>query len=239
MHVTLNGNFLNECVLLQKKLDLLKQSDEIDTGRDLLMLFDECQWRAIKIDILNELRRFPQPRVLEFLFRIALDQSDLPLCHGAVQALGRSGSPMAARFLVQFFSYCLETVKPFVISALGQLQDRTLASELMALLPTALKDKQSLLVRNTVLTLAALKVTKVVPYLQELALTGRESQECLSALLALGKISRDTSWFCANEKFFVDVMGIFVRRPNHACETSEEAQMQGGGRTGPERTSCT
>lgn len=188
---------------MNKTLEALRVRSDSDAGRELLFLYEECLWRSTRLDILHELGRFAQPRVLEFLMRVAAEESDIPFAEAAVCALGRSGAPLASRFLAQFFETCSNTLKPSVVVALGRLGERSVVPALLALLPKALAEGQSLLARNTLLTLAELRATEAIAFLQDMALHAKDPDVVLSALMALGKVSRDPAWFDALEGRFV------------------------------------
>ena len=187
---------------MEKKLELLAASVDPATGRELLFLYEECQWRTTRLQILHMLHRFPQPRVLEFLMRVAWNEADIPMCEAAIWSLGKSKAGMASRFLVHFFETCSDVVKPFVIVALGHLGERALVPELLKLLPTFAQGQQTLLFKNTLLTLAELKVSEVVPFLENFASTATDIQVAMSALLALGKVSRKAEWFENRERLY-------------------------------------
>ena len=118
---------------MDETLQRLRVSDDPQAGRELLFLYEECAWRATRLGVLRELHRFGQPRVLEFLMRVATAQDDIPLCEAAIESLGRSKARVAARFLAASLDTCIEPVKPAVIVALGRLGELSVASRAMSL----------------------------------------------------------------------------------------------------------
>jgi len=162
-----------------------------EAARELIQIFNECQWRSTKIQVLKALSKFPTQRSLEFLFRIAQEEKDVPLAEIAVRALGHSHHILAARFLVHLYENGPALLKPYIIGALGNIPDRTLAEDLLKELPLAIETNQMLLVKNLVLTLGELKVKEALPVLDCLALRKEHPQMAHSALMSIGKIARD------------------------------------------------
>lgn len=173
-------------------IELLSASSESsDSTRELIHIFEECQWRDTRLQIIRTLSRNPNQRGLEFLFRLARTPDDLPIAEAAIWSLGQSHQRLAALFLVNFYTNCDELLRPAVVGALGQIPDRTLAKEFLTQLQPAVQAKNNSLVKNLVLTLGELKVKEALPQLQELALQKHNTSISLSALIAIGKIARD------------------------------------------------
>ena len=170
---------------------LLGSMADPNAARELISLFSECEWRSTKLQIIRAISQNPGNRGLEFLFRLAQEKQDIPIAEAAVWALGQTHHVLAARFLVSFYADCGEFLKPTVVGALGQLPDRRLAREFVEELPRALKANQSALVKNLVLTLGELKVREALPLLESLASDRLQPAIALSALVSIGKISRD------------------------------------------------
>lgn len=166
-----------------------------DASRELITLYQDCEWRTTRLQILSALSRYPTQRSLEFLFKVAQEPKDIPIAQAAVSALGQSHHPLAARFLVNFFSTCSEFIRPSVVGALGQCPDRTLAPDFIKILPVAITAEDHDLVKQLILTLGELKVHEALPFLIKVAsdtrVIGQQPQVALSALLAIGKVARD------------------------------------------------
>ncbi len=163
-----------------------------DIVRDLIQLYHDCHWRSTQLQIIRDLAENPTQRALEFLFQLAMkDAQDIPIAEAAVRSLGQTQHPLAARFLVQFFHSCSDALRPTVIGALGAIPDRTLAVDFLKLLPVAIAEKKTLLVRNLVLTLGELKVKEALPYLIDVAKQKLQGSIATSALISIGKIARD------------------------------------------------
>lgn len=172
-------------------VDVLSEIQEVDAQRELVLLFQECQWRTTQMQIIRGLSRYPNQRSLEFLMRLARNEADIPMSEAAIWSLGQSGHMLAARFLVNTYANCSKLLKPAIIGALGQIPDRTLANDFLAELVDSIATRQLLLVKNLVLTLGNLKVAEALPQLAQVAADRAHVQIRLSALVAIGKISRD------------------------------------------------
>lgn len=183
-------------------VDILGAISEPDATRELLQLYAECQWRTTRFQIIRALSKNPTPRSLEFLMTIAKDPTDVPLCEAAVWALGESHSPQAGRFLVHLFAHCRESIRPYVVGALGRIPDNTLQKELLQLLEKSIATNESVLTRHLVSTLSELRSQAARPLvLSLLGLTGNPAL-ARTALLGLGKLSRNVSELQPYEKFF-------------------------------------
>ncbi len=171
-------------------IELLASSTDPAAARELIQFYQDCQWRETRLRIIRALAKHPSPRSFEFLFKLCQEPKDLPIAEAAISALGQTHHPRAARFLVLFYEKCSEFIKPSVIGALGRIPDRTLAQEFLRVLPEAVKTQQLTLAKHLILTLGELKVHEALPELQRLASDGGPAL-ALSALVAIGKISRD------------------------------------------------
>lgn len=159
--------------------------------RELIQIYKYCEWRETKLQIIRELSRYPTQRALEFLFKLAQTPDDIPIAEAALWSLGQTHQRIAALFLTQFYPTCGDILKPTVVGALGQIPDRTLAKELLSELPKAWQAKKLTLTKNLILTLGELKVQEALPTLLELALQKSHAPIAQSALLAIGKLSRN------------------------------------------------
>ena len=104
-------------------LTLLNDLLEPERTRELIWFADECQWRETRIDIIRTLGVKPLQRGLEFLIYLATDDTDLGMCREAITALGRSQTPLAARYLATRYQTGPESLKPYIAYALGELLD--------------------------------------------------------------------------------------------------------------------
>jgi HEAT repeat protein len=183
-------------------VDILGSISEPDATRELLQLYVECQWRTTRFQIIRALSKNPTPRSLEFLMSIAKDPTDVPLCEAALWALGQSRSPQAGRFLVHLFAGCRESIRPYVVGALGRIPDNTLQAELVELLAKAIDSNESLLTRHLVSTLSELRSAAARPLIHSLLARPGNPTLARTALLSLGKLSRDVGDLKAYEKHF-------------------------------------
>ena len=147
-----------------------------ELGRDLIEEFEDCSWRETKLEILKELCHYPQPRIIEFLIHCGSQDLDLPLAEAAIGSLGRSKSPLAARFLLHFLDECAQSLQPAVVSALGQIRFSPAGPALLLLFQSAQKQKLSLLSRNCLLALAELKIPETVNLLESACIETKLSQ---------------------------------------------------------------
>lgn len=170
-------------------VQLVDQLPEPERTRELLQFFHDCQWRETQIAILRALATQPLPRALEFLIHRMHNTDDLGLCREAIAALGRSAAPLAARALATHYVHGPAALKPYIAQALGELQDRTLTTQFMQDLQTAMAQQQVLWAQSLVFALAELKVDACLPDLLRLRHAPSRSM-ALAALLAIGKLAR-------------------------------------------------
>ena len=171
-------------------INLLDQLPEPERSRELIQLAVDCQWRETRVAIVRVLARKPTQRGLEYLIHLAADEADLGLAREAIDALGRSRSTLAGRFLATRYHMGAPALKPYVAHALGELMDRTLADTFLADLVAANELEQVLWTQSLALALAELKAGDCVPAL--LAMLHAEPRAvAVSALLALGKVARE------------------------------------------------
>jgi hypothetical protein len=172
-------------------MEQLVRSDDPDASRALLRHYGECGWRETRLKIIQILGRHPRQRHLEFLFRLALDTSDISIAQAAIDSLGSSHRPLAARFLNHLYRHCAEELRPSVVAAVGELPDRTLVPELLQELQRSTGDGRLLLTRNIILTLGELKASEALPHLESILRQGRDRRLALAALIAVGKVGRN------------------------------------------------
>jgi HEAT repeat protein len=185
------------------------ESAEPGADRELIELFHDCQWRTTRLRVARALGRRPTSRSLQFLFRLARTPGDLPMAEAALWALGQSRHRLAGRFLSSFLPACSDELRPAVVSALGQVPERSAAPALLDLLPEAIGAGRWALVKNLVLALGELKSQEALPLLRRLATSagggsGPGRYVALGALVSIGKIAREPSWVDPCEPFFRD-----------------------------------
>ncbi len=185
----------------REAIEVLGTVGDADAARELVQLYRDCEWRATRFACLRALGRNTSQRGLEFLFRVARG-NDMPLAETAIWALGQTHSPLAARFLTSFYQCASETLKPAVAGAIGQIPDPNLAGLFLKDLAIARASKNISLMKNLVLTLGELRMGEAVPLLIELAKDRTHQPVSLSALVSLGKISRDPSVMKSLEPLF-------------------------------------
>ncbi len=188
-------------------IEFLIQLPEAEASRELLLLYRLSLWRSTRMRIVQALARTPSLRALEFLIRLACDETDLLFCEQAIWALGRSGKPFAARFLCNLLENCSAVVRPSVVMALGESLDCTMSSLFLAELSSLSSVTDSVLAKNLALTLAQLKEPKVQPVLEQIVSVSNQPHLVYGALLALGKVARSTEFLDAQEgKFQRDIL---------------------------------
>lgn len=182
---------------------LIEALPEPERTRELIQLAHESRWRETQIAIVQALSRQPTQRGLEFLIHLAADDHDLSLCREAIAALGRSRAPLAARYLATRYCVGPAALKPYLAHALGELLDGALITQFVKDLHEACQSEQILWAQSLVLALTELKVSDCVDTLVKLSRAEPRSI-AMSALLALGKLSRDPSILDASASDFGD-----------------------------------
>lgn len=174
-------------------LNQLAELKNSDSNRELIHIFNECQWRETKFQVIQVLATFPDHRALEFLIQLSCQTVDLPIAEAAIKSLGESKNKTAARFLNQYFKVGPQALKPSIVLALGRIPDGTLISDFIEALPKAYQQQEYMLVKNLILTLGELKAQRAQPFLLEIAKNKQHRDLALSAIVSLGKIARDPS----------------------------------------------
>ncbi len=85
-----------------KKIDTLGRMGDTNATRLLLNLYGRSMWRETRIDIIRALSFCNNDRSLEFLIKIARDQSDLQLAGEAILAIGQTASALGGEVLLSF-----------------------------------------------------------------------------------------------------------------------------------------
>lgn len=199
-------------------VDILGGIDDPQAQRDLLLFYKTCQWRSTRRRIIRSLSRYPTGRTIEFLIGIASDEADMPLCEEALWALGRSHHPLAARYLNQAYCDGSDLKRPFVVAAIGQIPDGSLAPRFLEALPQALERQQVLLAKHLMLTLAELRHQPVIPHLRRVLQEQRDRALTLCAVIALGRLARDAQ--------VLDPLEEVLRRDLFEYHLLESAQAQ-------------
>ena len=182
-----------------EQLALLKNTDSM---RELIHIFNECGWRETQFQVLKVLPYFIDQRGLEFLYQVALQEKDYPMAEAAIYALSETKNTWAALFIAEMYLNCKDNLKPACALALGQISHRALLNELMTDLDSALKNQSTLLAKNIILTLGELKAHQSVPSLMQVAQNKMHRDLALSAVVSLGKITRDQKVFEQLEIYF-------------------------------------
>lgn len=183
-------------------LNQLAELKNSDSNRELIHIFNECQWRETKFQVIQVLATFPDHRALEFLIQLSCQTMDLPIAEAAIKSLGESKNKTAARFLNQYFKVGPQALKPSVVLALGRIPDGTLIDDFIEALPQAYQEQEYMLVKNLILTLGELKAQRAQPFLLEIAKNKQHRDLALSAIVSLGKIARDPSILFELDTYF-------------------------------------
>jgi len=188
-------------------LMILSKIRDADAARELIELYWECEWRTTRLEVLRLLGDFDSSRSLEFLLRVVSDSgADLPLAEAAVRALGRTRHPFAARTLARLYPTGATSLRPALVQALASSGDHSQSAFFETELARALKDGDPALASALVLALGDLKRSSAEALLFQTAGQGRThplgDRLSLSALVALGRLSRDSACIEALEHAF-------------------------------------
>ncbi len=185
-----------------KAIEQLALFKNTDSMRELIHIFNECGWRETQFQVLKVLPYYVDQRGLEFLYQIALQDKDYPMAEAAIYSLSETKNTWAAKFLAEMYINCKENLKPACALALGQISHRSLLKELVNDLELALKSQSTLLAKNIILTLGELKAHQSVQILMQVAQNKMHRDLALSAVVSLGKITRDQKIFEQLEIYF-------------------------------------
>lgn len=186
-------------------IEILCSMPDPIASRELIQLYEECQWRTDRLQIIQGLSQFPTQRSLEFLFRLARKTDDIPIAEAAIWSLGQTHHRLASLFLISFYSNSNDLIKPSIVGALGQIPEQVLIDTFLKELPLSIRERKDTLTKNLVLTLGELKAEGALPLLQDLIRLPqnlKNSEMKLSALMGIGKISRDTQLIESLESYF-------------------------------------
>lgn len=171
-------------------IELLKNFKTVDAARELIQLYNSCEWRDYKLQILEAIAEIPHQRSIQFLFKIALEPKDLPLSEKAILSLAQIKHPLAVRFLNHQYKVGPSYLKPALIQALASIPDRTLAEDFITDLKKSYSAQQHLLAKNLILALGDFKYVPAVDFLFQISVDKKNRDLALSAIVSLGKILR-------------------------------------------------
>ena len=187
-------------------IELLAEARTNDAARELIRIYNQCEWRETKIQILQSLAHFYFERSLTFLFKIAANTTDLPLAEMAVQSIAQIKLPLASHFLIESYLQGPSHLKPSIALALAHRCDPTLAVQMVADLKKALDEQHIYLAKNLIFTLGEIKFRPATEILMETAHSSQWSDISLGAVVSLGKILRnDDKFHTLSFKFKKDI----------------------------------
>lgn len=176
-------------------IEILAELKTVDAVRELIQIYKNCEWRETKFKIIESVSGFSHQRSFQFLFQIALDQTDLPISEKAIHCLSSMNSPICVRFLNHQYKMGPSYLKPAMIKALACIPDRTLAPEFLSDLSKALVSQHVLLAKNLILALGEFKFQPATEILFQIAANKKQRDLALSAIVSLGQILRSTDQF--------------------------------------------
>jgi len=185
-----------------KAITNLASGQNSDSIRELIHVYNECGWRETKFQIIKAMSVYTDIRSLDFLFTIAAQSDDLPLAEAAIYTLGETKNFLASRFLCHLYLFGDLTLKPACALSLGKLADRSLLKHFLIDLEKGYKNQQNLLVKNLVLCLGELKALPSVGLLKQIAQNKVYRDVALSAVVSLGKITKNIKDFDDLEIYF-------------------------------------
>lgn len=172
-------------------IQLLANDKSVDAARELIQIYNSCEWRDTKFQILSSLAEFNDSRSIQFLIKTTLDQKDIPLSESAVLSLSKMNSPISRHFL----SNCYKNGPQFLKSTLCQIFSKQLNNSLCADFRIDLKKSiaadQFHLAKNLILALGELKDQQATKSLIEIAQNKNQRELAVCAIISLGKILRD------------------------------------------------
>ncbi|MBY0451437.1 MAG: HEAT repeat domain-containing protein, partial [Bdellovibrionaceae bacterium] len=183
-------------------IDLLIEEKTSDASRELISIYQNCEWRETKLQILKGLQNFHNQRALQFLFKIALDKKDLPLSEAAVESLSNTHSALAQRFLFQLYLHGPDYIKNAAIKAVAKNPTPQSGEVFLENLDKTLHENYLSTSKNLILSLGEARDHKAIPKLVEL-LSGHHPAEIkLAAVVSLGKLMRQTDEISKHEDVF-------------------------------------
>jgi hypothetical protein len=184
-----------------------------DNSRELIRLYEESEWRTIRLEAVRALGRFSDSRSLLFLIDLIRKNEDLSEQGFAIHSLARHQSRGAKLFLKSFYPTAPATLRPALAHALGMAHvfeaSPVLLSDLDAaqkVAPKGAQETDPLLLKNLVLALGELKEYRALERIHGLVQSpALESQELmLACLFSLGRLERDPVRMEVLESRFVE-----------------------------------
>lgn len=200
-YIEINYYSLNED---ERHLALKKLADlgTLDAARELVQIYYNCQWRVTKLFIIRNIIKCSNQRTFEFLIDLCLDTDDIPLVEQVIKSLGILKNELARKFLIQFYLNGAEHFKPAIVLALTEARNRNLILKFATDLIIAYKNQRQYLTKNLIFALGELKCKEALKTLSEIVQTTEFKEIALSALMAIGKITRNIQDITCHEKKF-------------------------------------
>ena len=145
------------------------------------------------MEIIRKLSVFDDSRTLEFLFDHAFMEGDLAFAEVAIWSLSQTRNALAAKFLARSYEGCPETLKPYVVTAIARLGDRSIAPRLAEDLEEQATGNRFKLVESLILALGELKYEPALAVIERFLINTENSRHRMSALISVGKLSRSTA----------------------------------------------
>ena len=160
--------------------------------RELIQMFQDCQWRTTRLLIVSVLGAHPSNRGIEFLIKLAKSQSDVPMSEAAIAALGSSRFPVARQFLASFYCYAPESHKAAVIRNLGPISNSTTNQKIFADLKSAYESGDKRRMKNLMASLGEIKSAKSLETMRSQFSEIKEIGLLESYLLCMASLSSNT-----------------------------------------------
>ena len=183
-------------------IDLLIGEKTSDASRELISIYQNCEWRETKLQILKGLQNFHNQRALQFLFKIALDKKDLPLSEAAVDSLSNTSSPLAQRFLFQLYMHGQDYIKNAAIKAVAKHPTAQLGDVFLENLEKTLQDGYLSTSKNLILSLGEARDHKAIPKLLSLLSSQHPNEIKVAVVVSLGKLLRTVDKISLSEDQF-------------------------------------
>lgn len=197
----INYHSLNEFER-HRALEKLSLQNTSDAARELVQIFNTSQWRETKLFIIKNITKCNNQRTLEFLIEQTSNGKDIPLAEQAIKSLGALENELARKFLVQLYKNGPDYLKPAVVLALTEARDRNLVKQFVTDLGEAFTHQRQYLTKNLIYAVGELKCKEARPVLLDIIGKTEFKDLSLSALIALGKITRDLNDITQFEKKF-------------------------------------
>lgn len=169
----------------------LATTNTFDAARELIQIFYDSQWRETKFFIIKNIIKCSNQRTFEFLIDLINNTHDIPIAEQVIKSLGVIEFDLARKYLVQYYKHGAEHLKPAVVMALAEARDRQLVQQFVTDLEDSFKNKRQYLTKNLIYAVGELKCKEAKTPLTEIIQTAEHKDISLSALIALGKITRD------------------------------------------------